>query len=83
MAKYYIMANDEAVDCAMQQDRDFFGRHPEETEYCRLAIPGEDFGYFPPLTIVHVVNCGEGMRSRAFYLPPEDIWANLERTARP
>jgi len=80
MVEFYIMPDDEAVSYAMQQDREFFEKHPEKADYCRLAIPGEDFGFFPPLTFVHVVNCGDGMRSRAFYLPPEEIWADLPRS---
>lgn len=77
MVEFYIMPDDEALKAAMNMDREFFERNPEKADYCRLAIPGEDFGFFPPQTIVHVVNCGEGLRSRAFYLPPEEIWARL------
>lgn len=82
MVEFYIMPDDAALAQAMQMDRDFFGQHPEKGDYCRIAVPGEDFGFFPPKTVVHVVNCGKGMRSRAFYLPPEEIWADLEETQK-
>jgi hypothetical protein len=79
MVSFYIMPDDDALTQAMQMDRDFFDQHPEREDYCRLAIPGEDFGFFPPKTLVHVVNCGEGTRWGAFYRPPEKIWTDLER----
>ncbi len=79
MVQFYVMPDVDAINSAMQQDREFFKRNPGRADYCRLAIPGEDFGYFPPQTFVHVVNFGEGMRCRAFYLPPEEIWADLEK----
>jgi hypothetical protein len=71
MVEFFIMPDEDALQEAMEMDRDFFEEHPEEAAYCRFAIPGEDFGYFPPQTVVRVVNCGEGMRCRAFYLPPK------------
>jgi hypothetical protein len=77
MVEFYVMPDGDALDQAMQLDRDFFDQHPEKAEYCRLAVPGEDFGYFPPQTVVHVINCGEGMRQRSFYLPPREIWDEL------
>lgn len=78
MLEFYMMPNADAVDRAMRQDREFFENHPEESDYCRLAIPGEDFGYFPPQTFVHVTNFGEGIRFRAIYVPPEGLWRGLE-----
>jgi hypothetical protein len=77
MVEFYAMPDGDALEQAMQLDRDFFDQHPEKAEYCRLAVPGEDFGYFPPQTVVHVINCGEGMRQRSFYLPPREIWDEL------
>jgi hypothetical protein len=71
------MPNENALAQAMQQDRTFFELNPDMTEYRRWAIQGEDFGFFPPQTLVHVVNYGKGMRSRTFYLPPEEIGADL------
>ncbi len=83
MIEFYIMPDENALAQAMQLDRTFFEINPERSEYYRLAIAGEDFGFFPPQTLVHVVNCGEGTRSRAFYRPPEEIWMDLEeRTAK-
>lgn len=78
MVEFYMMPDADAVNRAMRQDREFFELHPERSDYCRLAIPGEDFGYFPLMTFVHVVNFGGGMRYRGFYRPPEGIWAELE-----
>ncbi|WP_286878243.1 hypothetical protein [Methanosaeta sp. UBA458] len=79
MSEFYIMPDEDALEQAMQMDRAFFKQNPGKSEYCRLAIPGEDFGYFPPQTIVHVVNFGQGMRQRSFYMPPKEIWYELER----
>lgn len=79
MIEFFIRPEEGALAKAMRLDRTFFERHPNKMEYCRLAIPGEDFGFFPPKTLVHVVNYGEGARSRAFYRPPEEIWADLEQ----
>jgi hypothetical protein len=79
MIEFYIMPNEDALAQAMHLDRTFFELNPKRNDYCRLAIPGEDFGFFPPKTLVHVVNCGEGTRWRAFYRPPEEIWMDLER----
>jgi hypothetical protein len=79
MIQFYIMPKEDALEKAMQLDRTFFEQHPDKIEYCRMAISGEDFGFFPPKTLVHVVNCGKGTRSRAFYRPPEEIWMDLER----
>ncbi len=78
MVEFYIMPDDAALEEAMQMDRTFFEQHPDKVEYCRLAIPGEDWGYFPPKTVVHVVYCGEGMRSRTFIVPPKHLWEALE-----
>jgi len=80
MAELYIMPDEDALKQAMQIDRAFFEQNPERSDYCRLAIPGEDFGCFPPQTIVHVVNFGQGMRQRSFYFPPKEIWDELERS---
>jgi len=77
--EFYIMPDEGALKQAMQLDRAFFERNPERSDYCRLAIAGEDFGFFPPKTLVHVVKCGRGTRSRAFYRPPEAIWMDLAR----
>jgi hypothetical protein len=79
MTEFYINPDENALAKAMQLDRTFFERHPEKTEYCRMAISGEDYGFFPPKTLVHVVNCGEGARMRVFYRPPEEIWMELDR----
>lgn len=79
MIEFYYRPDESALAKAMQLDRTFFEQHPDKTDYCRLAISGEDFGFFPPKTLVHVVNYGEGMRLRAFYRPPEEIWKELER----
>jgi hypothetical protein len=72
------MPDSDALDQAMQMDREYFEQHPDKSDYYRLAVPGEDFGYFPPKTLVHVVNFCEGTRQRSFYLPPQEIWADLE-----
>jgi hypothetical protein len=80
MAEFYIMPEEDSLAQAMKMDRDFFEQNPDAEEYCRLAVPGEDFGYFPPLTLVHVVKCGEGIRQRSFYFPPNEIWDELERS---
>lgn len=80
MVEFYIMPDGDALNRAMQMDRDFFNQHPEKEDYFRLAIAGEDFGCFPPQTFVHVVNCGEGMRQRSFYFPPKEIWENLAKS---
>jgi integrase len=40
-------------------------------------FPSYRDGHIPPMTLVHVVNCGKGTRSRTFYLPPEEIWMDL------
>ena len=77
MVEFYIMPDENALEQAMQMDRAFFEQYPEKADYCRLAIPGEDFGCFPPQTVVHVVNCGEGLRQRSFLLPPKEIWQEL------
>jgi hypothetical protein len=82
MVEFYAMPDEDALVRAMKLDRDFFEQNPEKMAYCRLAVPGEDFGYFPPQTLVHVVKCGEGIRQRSFYFPPKDIWDELERSAR-
>lgn len=79
MMNFYILPDSEALEQAMHQDRTFFEQHPEKSEYCRSAIPGEDFGYFPPQTVVHVVNFGDGMRQRSFYFPPKELWPELEK----
>lgn len=73
------MPDEDAPAKAMQLDRTYFELNPEKEDYCRLAIAGEDFGFFPPKTLVHGVNCGRGARSRAFYRPPEAIWMDLVR----
>jgi hypothetical protein len=78
MIDFYTMPDENALKQAMELDRAFFKLNPEKKDYCRLAIPGEDFGFFPPRTLVHVVNCGKGARLRAFYRPPEEIWRDLE-----
>lgn len=80
MVDIYIMPDDYALTQAMQMDRAFFGQHPEKEDYCRLAIPGEDFGWFPPRTIAHVVNFGEGVRQRSFYFPSVEIWEELAKS---
>lgn len=80
MAKLYTMPDADALEQAMQLDRAFFEKYPEKSEYIRLAIPGEDFGYFPPMTAVHVVNCGEGARQRTLIIPPMNQWEELERS---
>ncbi|MGV8125704.1 MAG: hypothetical protein ACP5PV_00645 [Methanothrix sp.] len=77
--EFYMMPDEDALQRAMEMDRAFFEMNPEREDYCRFAIPGEDFGCFPPQTLVHVVNCGEGMRQRSFLLPPEEIWQELGR----
>ena len=79
MIEFFIRPEEGALAKAMRLDRTFFEQHPDKMEYCRLAIPGEDFGFFPPKTLVHVINCGKGARLRAFHRPPQDIWADLER----
>jgi hypothetical protein len=62
MVDILIVPYDYAFTQAMQIDRAFFDQHPDPEDYSRLAIPGEDFRWFPPQTVVHVVNYGEGLR---------------------
>lgn len=81
MTEFHVMPNESAVAQAMQLDRMFFEMHPNREDYCRLAIPGEDFGFFPPKVLVHMVNYGDGARSWTFYYPPEETWSDLEREA--
>jgi len=76
MIEFYIKPDEDALERAMHLDRTFFEHHPDKMEYCRWAIPGEDFGFFPPKTLVHVINCGKATRIRAFYRPPEGSWKN-------
>ena len=74
MTVLYIMPNENALAQAMQQDRTFFELNPDKRVYQRFAIHGEDFGFFPPQTLVYVVNYGKGHAFSTFYLPPEEIW---------
>ncbi|MCJ7444436.1 MAG: hypothetical protein MUO26_07900 [Methanotrichaceae archaeon] len=78
MVDFYTMPDGDAMAEAMEMDSEFFEEHPEKTVYCRLAIPGEDFGFFPPLTLAHVENFGDGMQLRTLIFPPEEKWADLE-----
>jgi hypothetical protein len=58
-----------AMDTAAEQDRAYFESNPDETEYVRLAIPGElpgiDCGW------VQVVQFTPGVRARAPWTPPQ------------
>jgi hypothetical protein len=59
-----------AVEEAMDLDRAYFEKHPEETQYIREAIPFE----FPPMRLdppapgatlmVRVISLGPGLRAR-------------------
>lgn len=52
---------DAAQDAASDADRRYFERHPDETEYIRLAVPGE----LPiDLAWVRVVQLSPGVRIR-------------------
>jgi len=47
-------------------------------DFYRLMVRGEEVGYFPPMTAVHVMRDVFGTITREYYLPPRKYWEELE-----
>jgi hypothetical protein len=69
---------DDVVQQAMQKDYEFFETHPDEIDYFRLMVRGETYGYFPPMTVVHVAIGDDCEWIREYFYPPRSLWRELE-----
>lgn len=76
--KYSVDIIQEAVRYAMQKDSEFFETHPDKTDYFRLMVHGETYGYFPAMTIVHVTVGNDRAWIRDYFYPPRSLWRELE-----
>ena len=61
------------INRVRERDREYFERHPGETEYLRPVVPGETWPFLDaPGTHVLVTRIGPGIRAKALLIMREE-----------